>query len=642
MSFRPIRRAALTAIFIAAAAVAEDRTVPLLTVNSDNSGGSCLRIPFELENTGNDQPLRINISDDTPSGSGESIRASVWLAAITAAMQRNDPMSGVKIKLEFSGTVDGPSAGSMLCLAIMSARDGREIPADFAMTGTVMPDGTVGPVDGVAQKLAAAAEAGIKRACIPAFMRFEKQPDKTDVDLFRLGDKLGIKVIPVQNISEAYAAMHNLSTEPATEPDARVVCRLAPDIEDVLIHIYKLYTKSAEEAAEPDSQFFPFYGPDPEYAETLFRSGRLLEATAYAFYVELLRRAGSEADIFFKKFCADGHASLMDKGRLPTASFRKDLTAFQSEVEKYKASLIAGDASCFEYIPDRKWISPICAQFESTGTASWLLATINRLDARTPDESVIRNLEGEALRKVLEDEFDKLGLAMAYSRLADMDGETRRALAAAIPQIKPNKQAKQVEALFYSAWRAVNSATETDNLRQIAEDEDIAYGQLIDNLTSSNQAFAVYRQNCVDAAMLHSLLENPQALRAPEYQTIVSMHAQANTLAKACAVMVEYGPETEMCYDGDGAAVAPIRKVDGDLLHSMIRSARVQALLSIAECARHGIPCIEPIRSFEAAERERDDSDSDHLHHVLAYYWRAGLNAKALLMAFGPVNKIHD
>ena len=58
-------------------------------------------------------------------------------------MQRNDVMNGVRITVEFSGDVDGPSAGSVMCLSILSAMDGRTLPEDFAMTGTIMPDGTI-------------------------------------------------------------------------------------------------------------------------------------------------------------------------------------------------------------------------------------------------------------------------------------------------------------------------------------------------------------------------------------------------------------------------------------------------------------------------------------------------------------------
>lgn len=91
----------------------------------------------------------------------------------------------------------------------MTALDEKTFPSDFAMTGTIMPDGTVGLVGGVAAKLKAAAAKGIKRACIPAFQRFEEQEDGELVDLFRVGEKDGLTVYPVEHISEAYAVLHD-------------------------------------------------------------------------------------------------------------------------------------------------------------------------------------------------------------------------------------------------------------------------------------------------------------------------------------------------------------------------------------------------------------------------------------------------
>jgi len=146
--------------------------MPVLAVTGDR--GQCLRVPFEYRRAATDTPLRVMISDDTPVGTGAGIRGSVWLAAVTAAMERNDTLSGVRLSVEFSGNVDGPSAGGMFCLSVLSALDSRKPPPDFAMTGTILPDGTIGLVGGIALKLRAAAAAGIKRVCIPAFLRFEE------------------------------------------------------------------------------------------------------------------------------------------------------------------------------------------------------------------------------------------------------------------------------------------------------------------------------------------------------------------------------------------------------------------------------------------------------------------------------------
>ncbi|MGD9955443.1 MAG: PDZ domain-containing protein [Candidatus Nanopelagicales bacterium] len=67
-------------------------------------------------------------------------------------------------------TVGGPSAGLMLSLGIVdlltpgSLVDGRFV----AGTGTITPDGTVGPIGGIAQKLAGARDSGATLFLVPA------------------------------------------------------------------------------------------------------------------------------------------------------------------------------------------------------------------------------------------------------------------------------------------------------------------------------------------------------------------------------------------------------------------------------------------------------------------------------------------
>ncbi len=63
--------------------------------------------------------------------------------------------------------MDGPSAGIALCVTLMSALTGRPPAPLIALTGEVTARGEVRPVGGVADKLAAAVEAGAKTIVIP-------------------------------------------------------------------------------------------------------------------------------------------------------------------------------------------------------------------------------------------------------------------------------------------------------------------------------------------------------------------------------------------------------------------------------------------------------------------------------------------
>lgn len=123
--------------------------IPVLAVNE--KGGRFERPYFEYSRRDSTRPLVVRIGSQS-GGSGSEIRASIWNAGIVAALMRSDLMDGVRINVDFSGIVDGPSAGGVFCLAILSSIDGREFPQDFAMTGTILPDGTIGLVGGVEEK----------------------------------------------------------------------------------------------------------------------------------------------------------------------------------------------------------------------------------------------------------------------------------------------------------------------------------------------------------------------------------------------------------------------------------------------------------------------------------------------------------
>lgn len=67
--------------------------------------------------------------------------------------------------------VDGPSAGAamtVLLAAELSAGGNTELKQDVLMTGTINPDGTIGPVGGVPEKAVAAGQYGAKIFLVPS------------------------------------------------------------------------------------------------------------------------------------------------------------------------------------------------------------------------------------------------------------------------------------------------------------------------------------------------------------------------------------------------------------------------------------------------------------------------------------------
>lgn len=111
-----------------------------------------------------------------------------------------------------TGDVGGPSAGLAFTLGILDDLTPGELTGgeDIAVTGTIQPDGTVGPVGGTGQKAAAVRDAGIGTFLVPRADYEAAEARAGDVD-----------VIPVDDVEDALAALADLGGNGLDLPDSR-------------------------------------------------------------------------------------------------------------------------------------------------------------------------------------------------------------------------------------------------------------------------------------------------------------------------------------------------------------------------------------------------------------------------------------
>lgn len=111
--------------------------------------------------------------------------------------------SPVQVKID-SGDVTGPSAGLAWALAVVdrltpgSLTDGR----DVAVTGEILSDGSVGPIGGIVQKVAAVKRAGVHKFIYPAATE-----DDEERQMRRLAGT-EVQLVPVSTLAEAVDALH--------------------------------------------------------------------------------------------------------------------------------------------------------------------------------------------------------------------------------------------------------------------------------------------------------------------------------------------------------------------------------------------------------------------------------------------------
>lgn len=108
--------------------------------------------------------------------------------------------------------IGGPSAGATLCVATIAALNNWSINKNVMMTGMISPDGSIGPVGGIIEKMEAAKGENAEYFLIPSGERYINTSNGR-IDAVEYGNSLGIKVIEVKSIYDAiyYFTNHKVS-----------------------------------------------------------------------------------------------------------------------------------------------------------------------------------------------------------------------------------------------------------------------------------------------------------------------------------------------------------------------------------------------------------------------------------------------
>ncbi|MCC7078327.1 MAG: hypothetical protein IT198_14485 [Acidimicrobiia bacterium] len=152
-----------------------------------------------------DEKFKIAFVENEVLGSGDQWRASQWAGSVMALLATGTDPNAVAIEFSFEGNLDGPSAGALMTVGVAAALQQAELDPDVTMTGTINPDGSIGPVGGIPQKIQGAVDAGKEKILIPVGKRMsEDEASGQTIDVVELGGSLGVEVEEVGNVFDAY------------------------------------------------------------------------------------------------------------------------------------------------------------------------------------------------------------------------------------------------------------------------------------------------------------------------------------------------------------------------------------------------------------------------------------------------------
>ena len=225
-------------------------TIPALWAGLSSDGnpvGGVEPAEIVVSTSGDERAYTVNLANIEAKGAGPAWRAATGMASAFATLFVGADPATVTYDFTVTGPIDGPSAGGVLTVGIIAAFRGQSLASNTTMTGTITADGTIGPVGGVLTKIESAAREGYTTVVLPRAL----DPDGwgNGNEFTALANSLGVTLIPVDTIGDAYAAMTGevpedvelLTGTPLSEPVATaaqtvtesIVRRLATNVEEL-------------------------------------------------------------------------------------------------------------------------------------------------------------------------------------------------------------------------------------------------------------------------------------------------------------------------------------------------------------------------------------------------------------------------
>jgi predicted S18 family serine protease len=151
-----------------------------------------------------EREVRVGVFEEYAGATGAQWRSSIWVASFIGSLLLGRDLTQHRFDISAGGYIDGPSAGALMAVGFIAAMTGDGILPEATMTGALAPDGTVGPVGGIPEKIEAAKAVGKKVVGIPAGQAVSAGADGKAVDVVELGRGYGIEVREVADVYDAY------------------------------------------------------------------------------------------------------------------------------------------------------------------------------------------------------------------------------------------------------------------------------------------------------------------------------------------------------------------------------------------------------------------------------------------------------
>lgn len=564
---------------------------------------------------GRGQYLGISFFESQLGSAGDQWRSSAWTAIASSSLILGEDFNQYRVSFDAEGNIDGPSAGGLFTTSTLALILGDSIRPDATMTGTISPDGSIGPVGGIPLKIKGARERGKRRVIIPA--------GQMTPELQKLEAELGIEIQEAANIAEAYQL---LSERPLPVPrgfkDVRpqISVEGATALQTLVKNLHEQYQAemialrgrsipedfiAIEQKAKADysrSQRALNRGED---ARAYF-TGR--EALARLKLVNHLIQARTALETFEDK---PRDVSALTRMWEPTIEEAESLLRELESVEVKTANDAIATSRAFGQLILIKGLRDLAIEeIDALKSSEEPLDPDSEAYRRILFYSAIAPTLGADCLQAARDSLslDEIGRERALQK-EELAGFGNTLQTASVASIKA----------FESLTIQPLANTQAETFEQVAEDfksQEIGYFLALASLNSANEPIAE--------------MENPQNLSYVKLGAAkISYILSSSLIAKYYVLRASYDPDLEAF----GIRSAVDFENERSLIN-MLDLAEVSARSNIAMAREAGNELTQQILLYEQAKLLREGSPADKIE-ALQLFWNASLEARLMTIFAG-------
>jgi hypothetical protein len=231
-----------------------EQPIPLAYLSPDGKTAGCSNIrlhwsPSPSISQDDTASFILDIAADSPGAA--TFTAQLWSASLAGSLAWQKPWQGAHWKVFETPVTDGTGIDAALAVGMIATSARRPYPKDTLVIGNLHPDSSLGAVSRLADRLDAAAKAGITRVIIPKIEQFETDASGGSINIMRHAERLKLTCIPVENIVQATEVVMNDSL-----PDPPTVSGPAKYSADVAAYINN-YAKHEQTESQSGLQYAP-------------------------------------------------------------------------------------------------------------------------------------------------------------------------------------------------------------------------------------------------------------------------------------------------------------------------------------------------------------------------------------------------